>query len=669
MALRIAAWMAASMLALLAGCATAPRHPALQQAEARGTLPPLLPVRRFVADVDPAGGYVLSPDGQSLLWSQVVGTDSGLAVRPVAGGAARTFPTGFLARPAGPTYAWLPDSRHVAFLKDLKGDENTQLHVFDSRGDFAPWAVTPWPGVRSYFVAAGPDGSTTFLFASNRRDKSTMDLYEADAASRTIREVARSDGHVLHWQVGQDRKLAARVRQLQPHDGADQAVEVLEPDGRWRALRTVTGWDALWLQHADAAKHKLWAFSNVGRDRMALVEIDTATGSERVLADHPVVDLGWAFFPRSHGEPVATIADDGLPTIRWHDAALGADVDRATARALQLGLLDAAPRFVRPQSSSEDGQRWVLRALGDFDDAELLLDRTSGEVRRLDPKQPRRSAELSPEEPYAFTTSDGRKVHGYLIRPRGVTGPAPLVVNIHGGPWARNRWSPAGYDVDQLLANRGYLVLTVNYRSSTGYGRDFMLAGRMQTFDRVQQDIAEAAQWAVDQGLADARHMAVLGASFGGFSVMAQLIRQDQDWRCGVNMVGVADWVRVMENWPPFWRNRHWFEAFYGNPRDPVQREQAMQQSPITHIARIKAPMLVIHGANDIRVLKQDSEDVVAALRQLGRPVQYLSFANEGHSVRRWRNRLEMWRRIEDHLASCLGGRSSGWDFYELMPR
>ena len=260
-------------------------------------------------------------------------------------------------------------------------------------------------------------------------------------------------------------------------------------------------------------------------------------------------------------------------------------------------------------------------------------------------------------------------MHGYLIRPRGVTGPAPLVVNIHGGPWARNRWSPASYDTDQLLANRGYVVMTVNYRSSTGYGREFMLAGRMQTFDRVQQDIAEAAQWAVDQGLADPKHMAVLGASFGGFSVMAQLIRQDPDWRCGVNMVGVADWVRVMENWPPFWRNRHWFEAFYGNPRDPVERERAMQQSPITHIDRIQAPMLVIHGANDIRVLKQDSEDVVAALRQLGRPVEYLSFANEGHSVRRWRNRLEMWRRIEDTLAGCLGGRSAGWDYYQLMPR
>ena len=168
---------------------------------------------RFVSWV--SGGEVQTLRSTQALWPAAVVAGnvetSQRIVRTLSAsqGAARTIPTGFLARPAGPTYAWLPDSRHVAFLKDLKGDENTQLHVLDSRGDFVPWAVTPWPGVRSYYVAAGPDGSAKFFFASNRRDKATMDLYEADAATRTIREVARSDGQVLEWQVGRDRQLAA----------------------------------------------------------------------------------------------------------------------------------------------------------------------------------------------------------------------------------------------------------------------------------------------------------------------------------------------------------------------------------------------------------------------------------------------------------------------------
>jgi dipeptidyl aminopeptidase/acylaminoacyl peptidase len=208
----------------------------------------------------------------------------------------------------------------------------------------------------------------------------------------------------------------------------------------------------------------------------------------------------------------------------------------------------------------------------------------------------------------------------------------------------------------------------VNYRGSWGYGRDFMMAGRRLHFTRMQQDIAEAAQWAVDRGIADRERMAVLGASFGGFSVLAQLARRDQQWRCGVDLVGVANWPRVIENWPPFWRNRHYFHAFFGDPADAQQRAEMLANSPVSHLGKITAPLLVVHGANDVRVLRQDSEEVVSGLRALGRPVQYLSFPDEGHTVRRWRNRLELWRRAEDHLASCLGGRSAGWDFYQLVP-
>jgi dipeptidyl aminopeptidase/acylaminoacyl peptidase len=666
---RILAWLAAVATIALAGCATPPRHPTLAQAEARGELAPLLPVRRFVANIDFAGGFTLSPDGGTLLWTQAVGTDAGLAVRPVQGGATRTFATGYLARPAGPTFAWLPDSRHVAYLKDLRGDENTQLHVLDTRGGADGWHVTPWPGVRSYWVAPGPRGTSKFFFASNRRDRATMDLYEADAATRSIREVARSDGRVLSWIIGADHQLAGRSRQLAPQDGSDVAVELLEADGRWRTLRTVGGWDAFWLHRVESDKRKAWAASNVGRDKAVLVEIDLDSGRETVLGSHPVVDLGWVFYTRFHSGPVAYVTDAGRPEAHYLDAALGREVEQATARALADGALDEKPRVVQPQSSSEDGRWWVLRTRGDHDEAELLLDRRSGEVTRLDPKEPERRSALSPEQPFSFTASDGRTVHGYVIRPRGAGGPVPLVVNIHGGPWARDQWNTAGFNGNQLLANRGYAVMTVNYRGSTGYGRAHLEAGKLESFGRVQQDIAEAAQWAIAQGIADPGRMAVLGGSYGGFSVMSQLIQKRHDWKCGVNVVGVANWARVIENWPPFWRNRHMFEAFYGDVNKPYERERMLQMSPITHIDRITAPMLVIHGANDIRVLRQDSDDVVAALRKLGRPVEYLSFDNEGHQVRRWRNRLEMWRRIEDTLAGCLGGRSAGWDFYQLMPR
>ena len=262
-----------------------------------------------------------------------------------------------------------------------------------------------------------------------------------------------------------------------------------------------------------------------------------------------------------------------------------------------------------------------------------------------------------------------RKIAGYLIRPRGVQGATPMVVEIHGGPWARDNWLPAAYNARQLLVNRGYAVLQVNYRGSTGYGRAHLEAANRQTNGRVQQDIAEAVQWAVDQGVADPQRLAVMGGSFGGFSVLAQLAQKPHNYRCGVNVVGVANWPRVMENWPPFWRNRHYFTRTYGDVNQPDERADMLRNSPVSYLDQIQAPLLVIHGANDVRVLRQDSDDVVNALRQRGHPVNYLVFPNEGHSISKWRNRLAMWREVEDFFADCLGGQSAGFDYYQLMPR
>ena len=602
---RLVLALGAATLLALAGCSTAPTHPAIASAQQAGQLPPLLPVRRFVANIDHEGGFLLSPDGQRLLWSQAVGTDVGLATRPVAGGATTSFPTGVFSRRQGTDYIWLGDSRHAIYGKDPRGDENTQIHAFDTQAAFAPWVVTPWPGARSYTVARGAPGTAKFFFASNRRDKAAMDLYEADAATREVREVARSDGRILSWLIGSNHQLVGRSRQLGSADGSDISVELLQPDGSWRTLATVKAFDAYWLNRIDTAAGKAWGFSNLGRDKMALVEVALDSGRETVLAAHPEVDLDSASLPPLRGAPQAYTSYAGMPVVHWLDQALGAEVAAAVQRARAQGLLAADPVSVRPWSTAEDGRRLVLGALGDFDAAELLWDRATGQVTRLDPRDAEAAAWLAAERSYSFRASDGRPLHGYITRPRGVTGPAPLVVVIHGGPWGRDHWNPATFNTAQLLANRGYAVLHINYRSSSGYGREFLLAGNLEYWGRM----------------------------------------------------------------PPFWRNRHMFEALLGDAKVPEQRARMLANSPISHVDAITAPMLVIHGANDIRVLSQDSDEVVARLRQLGRPVDYLSFPDEGHSVRRWRNRLEMWRRIDDTLAACLGGRSAGWDYYQLVPR
>ncbi len=654
----------------LAGCATAPSHPTLLQAQEAQRLAPLVPARRFVANAERTGGFVLSPNGQWLLWSQTVGTDTGLAVRPVDDAqAVRTYATGNPGRGGG-YHNWLPDSRFVVFSKDERGDENTQLRVLDAQAPgLRAWTVTPARGVRAYVVARGPAGSARFFFASNERDRSTFDLYEADAATRKVTEVARSDGAVLAWLVGTDARLTGRIRQLGQDDGSGAALELREATAGWRVLKTWGGFDYLNVLRIDPALGKLWALSNLGRDKAALVEIDTASGAEQVLAQHPQVDVAQASFASMAGPPVGYVVEPDHPQMHYFDGAWQAQMDTVVSRAVTQGALPAAPVFTRLQGRDDVARRVILRSQGQFDAAELLWDRESGAVTRLDTYFPEEAQVLSPVTPLVFTASDGRRIHGYLTRPRGVSGPVPLVVDIHGGPWTRDTWAPATFNARQMLVNRGYAVLQLNYRGSAGYGRDHMWAGAMESNGRLQQDIAEGVQWAIDQGVADPKRMAVMGASFGGFSVLAQLAQKRHGYRCGIDVVGVADWPRSIESWPPFWRNRHMFIRFYGDPADPAQRAEMLRNSPVSYLGQISAPLLVVHGANDIRVLRQDSDDVVAALRQRGHPVEYLLFPDEGHSISKWRNRLALWRTVEDTLATCLGGRSAGFDLYELMPR
>lgn len=665
----------AALAALGTACSTAPKHPSLVAAQQNASLPALLPVRRFVANVDAIGGFVISPNGQRLVWSQAVGTDVGLAVRDVAQtiSNAVTYPTGNQGRGGG-FYTWLADNRHVVYSKDPIGDENVQFWVLDAQtSSFAPWLATPWRGSRSLYVGRGAEGSGRFFFANNQRDKTTFDLYEANVQDRSVKEIARSDGTVVAWMMGQDRQLAARTRVLSKADNAQAVVELRQADGSWRVLKTFSALDNYWLNRIDVAADKAWVSSNVGRDKTALIEVQLSTGEEKIIGNHDAVDLSYPVFANHQNgasAPVGYVAEPGLPTITYLDSKLELDVQTAVRKALADGLIKEPPVIARPSVFADNNQSLIVRAVGYFDSAELLVQRSSGAVARLNSFNADAQQLLAKQEPFTFKASDGRTLHGYITRPRGVQGAAPMVLNIHGGPTARDHWSPAGFNSVQLLANRGYAVMHINYRGSSGYGREHIWAGAREYNGKMQTDMAQAVQWAIDQGIADPQRLAVMGGSFGGFSTLAQLIQKPHDYRCGINIVGVANWPRAIESFPPYWSySRLYTNRMYGDLNKPEELARMVANSPITHIDKITVPLLVVHGANDVRVIKQDSDDVVAALQKLGRPVEYMVFNDEGHSISKWRNRLALARKMEDTLAACLGGRSNGFDFYELMPR
>ena len=619
---------------------------------------PLISIRRFVANTDIAGDYRISQNGKKLLWSEVVGFDQGLAVRAVEGTEARRFATGRLAR-WGLYQVWLADNRHFAYVRDLTGDENTRIYIQDSDDPAKPpRELTPWPGVKSYIESSLDPRGTHLYFGTNRRDASAFDLFEAEIATGATRELARNPGDVTQWVLDIDGSLGGRVRAVDAETSGDRVFEVLE-QGAWREVRR-------WDREADAgvlaldrARGVAVMNSSIGRDTIAVVRLALATGREETIFEDARVDVNFTHVRSGTAQVFGARIVPDYPHTQVLDAALDAELKRALQARFPTGLhgftfgnADLALQNLLVFPATDDGQRT------------LLFDRAGSRFITLDDRtaDPEIRA-LVAEQPIRYAAADGTVIHGYLLRPVGAEGKrVPLVVSVHGGPWTRDYWTSrrlvSDHSSAQFLANRGYAVLMVNYRGSRGYGRKFMNAAERKLGTLSQDDIADGVRWAIREGIADPKRVAITGGSFGGYSVYMNLLRSPELYACGISVVGVANWPRALESFPPYWKNfTHLFHRFYGDPRNPADRALLESQSPVHQITKIDVPLLVIHGANDVRVMKQDSDDVVAALKTAGRPVDYLLFSDEGHSIRRWQNRVSLYQRTESFLASCLGGR------------
>jgi len=234
------------------------------------------------------------------------------------------------------------------------------------------------------------------------------------------------------------------------------------------------------------------------------------------------------------------------------------------------------------------------------------------------------------------------------------------VLLVHGGPWAQDHW---GLDPTvQFLANRGYAVLQVNYRGSTGYGRDFLLAGTREFARKMHDDLIDGVRWAIERGVADGKRVAIMGASYGGYAALSGAAFTPDVFVAAVDRVGISDMVSLIEDWPKYWRvgEMGFWSRFYGDPRKPDERRILAERSPLNHVDAIRAPLLVVHGANDIRVRRDHSDRIVAALRERNHDVEYLLFTDEGHGINRTPNRIAFMRAVERFLARHLGGRDGG---------
>lgn len=643
-------WSGAALAAMaaLAGCATGPSHPSLAGAQ----LPDLIPVRDFVASRQSTGGYRVSPDGKRIAWFGTDGVVPAIWVQSIDGADAKAF------RIRARSIRFSADSRWLGITADPTGDENTRLYVGPVEGPGTDLReLMPAPRSVAHFVET-VEGSADFIATSNQRDKKVFDLYRVNAAGGAPVLLATNPGNVTWWGVDPGGQLRARAQVL-----GDQTLlerSGAEP-GSWIPVLKRSRWDTLNIFGLHDEGRKAWALSNRGRDKLALVRLDLLTGTEEERFSSPDVDLDSVTLSRRTREPLVVHFMPGYPAREVFDPALAARLSALAAgqpAEVSVTSLDRTDSVLTVAVATDRGTRHYLLREG-------REPRFLGENRlSLIAK------DLATSRPIAYVARDGLTVHGYLTLPQGAAPQRlPMVLLVHGGPWARDRWGDGATSraMQQFLANRGYAVLQVNYRGSSGYGRAHMEKAMGEFAGRMHDDLVDGVRWAVEQGVADPQRVAIHGASYGGYSALVGATFTPEVFACAIDVVGVTDIARLLEAAPPYWElGLPWWHRYVGNPAVPEDRARMNAKSPLYRAEHAQKPILIMHGVNDPRVKLEQSEWMVAALRKAGKEVEYVTFTGDGHGNQKWSNNLAMYRKTEDFLAKCLGGRTSGFDYYQL---
>ncbi len=610
--------------------------------------PPLIPLRHLFDNPERALARP-SPDGRRLSWVAPRDGVLNVWVRDIAGGEAvpvtRDRDRGVRA------YLWSRDSTRILYLQDTGGDENTHLHAVDATGAGTSRDLTPYPGVRAGLIAAPRATPRHVLVSMNLRDRTLFDAYRLTLATGRLELIGRNPGNIVGWVA--DRAGRLRAARAQTPAGDHQ---VLVRDDEGAELRVVAEYANEDGGHPfgftpDGAR--LWVGSARGSDLLRLVELDPSDGAEREIDADDEVDLSGPVVSDRTGELLGAVYLRDRVVMHAFDERLARDWE--AVRALHPG----DPRIA---GQDADETMWVVSFDDDRDPgATFLYRRDTGTSELLFRSRPWLDPQtLAPMRPVVIRSRDGLPLRSYLtlpldVEPRGL----PAVLVVHGGPWARDAW---GYDPQaQLLANRGYAVLQVNYRGSTGFGKGFMHAAEREFAGRMHDDLIDGVEWLVGEGIADRSRVGIYGGSYGGYAALVGATFTPDVFAAVVSVVGPSSLVTLVRSFPPYWRPllaSTWFR-YVGDPDDPEQLADLEARSPLNRVDDIVAPLLVIQGANDPRVTKAESDQIVAALRGRGVAVEYLVKDDEGHGFVKPENRMEAFGTIERFLARHLGGRAA----------
>ncbi|MDT4999504.1 MAG: hypothetical protein QOK12_1609 [Mycobacterium sp.] len=559
-------------------------------------------------------------------------------------------------------HQWTDDPRWLVYYQDGDGDENWHLYRVDLNDPDAPAIdLTPFPGAKVVPLAEARNGKV--VVGINKRTIELFDLYEVDVATGELTLLAENPGHVASWLGSRNGDLLATALT------ADGDVEL----SRWsdktashpRTLHAVTVFDgtdypmSVYPMVITPDGTGVWLGSNRDSDRTRLVRLDLATGTETEVDSHPTFDLDTHYGGR--GPLIHSRRTEELIGARY----LG---ERQVIHALDpdfAAVLENVEKLsdgdIGAISSDESEQRWLVSFIDDREPGlTYLYDHSTGESRLLFRPYPDLDPEaLAPMTPVTIPSRDGLQLHTYLTLPVGIEPKGlPLVLLVHGGPWARDTW---GYQPDvQLLANRGYAVLQVNFRGSTGYGKAFVKAAIGEFAGRMHDDLIDAVNWSVKEGYADRDRVGIFGGSYGGYATLVGVTFTPDVFAAAIDYVRISNLANFMRTLPATARPHlanNW-HLFVGDPSDPVQETDMLARSPITRVDQIRTPLLVVQGANDTRVVQAESDNLVEALRARGVEVEYMVKTDEGHGFLNPENQIDMYHAVERFLAEHLGGRA-----------
>jgi dipeptidyl aminopeptidase/acylaminoacyl peptidase len=551
-------------------------------------------------------------------------------------------------RNLGPSIVWMHDNRHIVFFRETAGDENWRAWRVDLQtGDVR--ALTPGPGVTCYIQQVSRHFPSELLIAHNARDRRYFDVYRVNVATGHNTLAHLNEGFRNHFT---DQQFQVRFAVRQTDDGD---IEYLQcgSDGEWTLFGRVGAEDATTTRAIEfsADGRELYWLDSRGRDTAAVVAQDLASGTVRVLAGDPRADFTELLLDPISERPVA--AARSFERVAWQVVDPDYREDFTYLARQSRGDLTIT-------SMSQDRQQWIVAY--QYDDAPLeyfLYDRGARQARRLFSSTPAwEGLPFVPLEPVIIRARDGLELVCYLSRPRDAQPgkQLPMVLLVHGGPWARDIWGLSANH--QWLANRGYAVLSVNYRGSTGFGKAFVNAANLEWAGKMHDDLIDAVDWAIAQGLADPTRVAIMGGSYGGYAALVGLTFTPEKFACAIDLVGISNLVTFLNTIPEYWLTwKSRWKPRVGDYTTKAGLRFLEERSPLNRVDRIVRPLLIGQGANDVRVKATESEQIVAAMQRRGIPVTYVYYPDEGHGLGRPENRRSFNAVVEAFLNAHLGGR------------